>query len=323
VRLQGCTTIFARLRWLWQPTTLLVCLAAPLHAADTTIKPLAERTLELIQALDPDALIESPDADRHTLSKARIQIQSCSGYPYQTQEAPSDAARTLVSDLRDGLATGLRCLAGDGPMGRLHPYHEYQAHRLLSLFEARQPKTFQCVADEMFAVAVATGPEGAQTDDPLVRQLVQVDFPGVVIDTYRLGGLLSQRHDDETFRRFFHLNEAQILEHRSGQPLRAANLHRYRNRPGLLFHEVVHWLGHEHSALYPDLTMLYETCCFGGSDYIADPATNRSHQQTACRILKDDEIWSEAYAPRYRQMRLWHYKGYDEFKRQMRADYDS
>lgn len=323
MRLQGCTTIFARLRWLWQPTTLLVCLAGPLHAADTAIKPLAERTQDLIDRLDPDALLADPEHETYTLPSADLRIASCDSYPYQADQAPVDASRTLISDLRDGLATGLRCLAGDGPMGRLHPYHEYQAHRLLSLFEGKRPKTFQCVADEMFAVAVATGPEATRPDDPLARQLVQVDFPGVVIDTYRLGGLLSQRHDDETFRRFFHLDDAQILEHRSGQPLRAASLHRYEDRPGLLFHEVVHWLGHEHSALYPDLTMLYETCCFGGSDYISDPAANRSHQQTACAILKDDDIWSEAYAPRYRQMRLWHYKGYDDLKRQMRADYDS
>jgi hypothetical protein len=103
--------------------------------------------------------------------------------------------------------------------------------------------------------------------------------------------------------------------------LRPASLHRYRNRPGLLFHETVHWLGHEHSALYPDLAHLYETCCFGGGEYISDAAIAGSHQAAACDVLRDDERWDSAHN-RYRQMRIWHDKGYDELKMRMRADYD-
>ena len=83
---------------------------------------------------------------------------------------------------------------------------------------------------------------------------------------------------------------------------------------------MVHWLGHEHSAIYPDLAHLYETCCFGGSDYIDDAAANRDHQKTACAILKDDALWAHGYSP-YRQMRVWRLKGYDGFKTRMRADY--
>jgi hypothetical protein len=301
---------------------ILACLVAPTHAANGLPGPLGERSRALLEHLDPSALVSGSTPAQRSLPQLAVRIESCDAYPYQTGQGATPGPATLVEDLRDGLDTGLRCLAGEGPMGRLHPYHEYQAHRLLSLFEDERPKTFQCVADEMFAIAVASGPRGAGPKDPLARQLSRVEHPAVVIDTYRLGGLLSRRHDDETFRAFFHLDEAQILEHRSGQPLRAANLHRYRDRAGLLFHEVIHWLGHQHSAIYPDLTHLYETCCFGGSDYIRDPATNRAHQRTACDILKDDEIWSEAYKP-YRQMRLWHYKGYDGFKARMRADYDS
>jgi hypothetical protein len=172
----------------------------------------------------------------------------------------------------------------------------------------------------MFATAVATGPAPVAADDPLYAQLRDVNHPAVVLDLYRLGGLLSRRFDDETYRNFFHLAEDEILEHRSGQPLRGNNLHRYQDRPSLLFHEVIHWLGHEHSAIFPDVTHLYETCCFGGSDYIDDEELNREHQQTACHILKDDALWSESHS-RYRQMRIWHYKGYDTLKSEMRADY--
>ena len=84
--------------------------------------------------------------------------------------------------------------------------------------------------------------------------------------------------------------EAQIVEHRHGQPIRAPSLHRFEDRSALLFHEVIHWLGHEHGAIHPDVTHLYETCCFGGSDYIRDEALNRAHQQTACAILREDDI---------------------------------
>lgn len=62
--------------------------------------------------------------------------------------------------------------------------------------------------------------------------------------------------------------------------------------------------------------------CLTGSDYIRDPERNRRHQQTACAILKDDALWSNAHKP-YRQKRLWHPKGYDSLKAEMRADYDS
>jgi hypothetical protein len=212
-------------------------------------------------------------------------------------------------------------MAGHSEAGRLHPYHEYQAHRLLTLFESEDSKTFRCVEDDMFAVAVATGPNGASASDPLFKQLQSVTFPAVVLDTFRLGGVLSRRYDDKTYREFFHLRDDQIYEHRNGQPLRPANLHRYQDRAGLLFHEVVHWLGHEHSALYPDMAQLYETCCFG-TEYINDPSLAAVHQQTACMILQDDELWSSSYN-RYQQMRIWHHKGYDRFKGAMRTDYDS
>jgi hypothetical protein len=295
--------ILAGLGWL---------LATQAALSGPTLEPLLARTERIVDRL----LAGSGEA-----APGDLRIEHCSGYPYAEQADPDGANARLVGDLAAGLATGLACLAGQGPMGRLHPYHEYQAHRLLKLFESDRPKTFRCVADEMFATAVATGPTPPAADDPLYAQLRGVPHPAVVIDLYRLGGLLSRRFDDATYRNFFHLAEDQILEHRSGQPLRANNLHRYRDRPSLLFHEVVHWLGHEHSAIFPDVAHLYETCCFGGSDYIDDDERNRRHQASACRILKDDALWSEGHN-RYRQMRVWHYKGYDRLKSDMRADYD-
>jgi hypothetical protein len=294
-----------------------------LSGEQTAFMSLAERSRALIAALDVDTLADAGDGER-VIPGANLRIRQCDSYPYgQPATTPGDrGASILIADLGQGLATGLACLTGSGPMGRLHRFHEYQAHRLLSLFESKQAKTMQCVEDAMFATAVATSPRGISPDDALYQQLRTVQHPGIVFDTYRLGGILSRRYDDDTYRAFFHLADAQILEHRNGQPLRPADLHRYKNRPGLIFHEVIHWLGHEHSALYPDLTALYEACCFGGSDYIRDPERNRQHQQTACAILKDDALWSSAHKP-YRQMRLWHLKGYDNFKAEMRADYES
>lgn len=283
-------------------------------------EPITERIAALSSALSPKNLVISPE---HRLSQVRsvgLDIRQCGGYPYEQQRPLAAAHRAMLDDLRTGLTAGLNCLVGKGPMGRLHPYHEYQAHRLLNIFEDPQPKTLRCVADQMFATAVATSPKPLDHQDPLARPLSLVEHPGVLIDTYRLGGLLSRTHDDDTFRSFFRLTDEQIYEHRNGQPIRAPSLHRYENRPALLFHEVVHWLGHEHGAIQPDVTHLYETCCFGGSDYIADADRNREYQHTACNILRDDELWSQSYSP-YKQMRIWHFKEYGQLKKAMRADY--
>jgi len=74
--------------------------------------------------------------------------------------------------------------------------------------------------------------------------------------------------------------------------------------------------------LSEDSAYLYGTCCFGGSDYIGDPALNSAHQQAACRIRKDDALWNQNHC-RYKRMRLWHFKGCDRLNTLMRADYDS
>ncbi len=266
-------------------------------------------------AVPPVALLEQPLIDA-------VATRGCENYPYAEPAAFSSGEAILRSDLKRGLQIGLQCLAGNGPMGYLHRYHTEQAGRLADLLASPQTKTLQCVEDKMFATAVATSPNGTSLDDPLYSVLHEARYPAIILDTYRLGGILSRRYDDQTYRSFFHLRDDQILEHRNGQPLRPANLHRYQNRPALMFHEMVHWLGHEHSAIYPDLAHLYETCCFGGSDYISDADRNHDHQQTACMILKDDELWRAGGQP-YKQMRIWHHKGYDRLKGEMRNDYDS
>ena len=318
------------------PATVLTCLSLLLThpawcATGDTALTLDERREALVGQLRRNALSESidgaPDKDARTLpalpalSGVRVQIDGCASYPYGSPKPPATANRTLLLDLADGLDTGLQCLNGRGPMGPLHPYHKHQAGRLLRLFESQQPKTFKCTPDAMFATAVATSPDGSSTGDPLYAQLSKVRHPAVILDTYRLGGLLSRRFDDTSYRLFFGLADEQILEHRNGQPLRADNLHRYQNRAALLFHEVVHWLGHQHSATDPDLAHLYETCCFGGSDYISDSEQNREYQQTACTILKDGRLWAPGNS-HYAKMRLWRHKGYDQLKSRMRADYD-
>jgi len=283
---------------------------------------LQEQTRLLLDALREPVPAATVTADEVRHAPLNLSIRGCGSYPYNEPRQPRVAAQILLDDLRQGLQTGLSCIAGLGPPGNLHDFHRRQARRLVELLSTPQQKTFLCVEDAMFATAVATSPKGTDSDDALLAQLRQVDHPGVIIDTFRLGGFLSRQHDDQTYRTFFHLDDSQIYEHRNAQPLRPKGLHRYSNRASLLFHELVHWLGHEHSATQPDLAHLYETCCFGGSDYISDESRNLVHQLTACRILRDEELWSQSGNP-YRQMRLWHYKGYHRLKPAMRDDYDS
>ena len=204
-------------------------------------------------------------------------------------------------------------------MGKLHPYHEEQGRLLRALLEAPKTKTFLCVADEMYADAAATQKQPLPDSDGLAKILSRVEHPGVVLDVYRVGGLLSRHYSEETYRQFFKLNDTQIKEHLTGHPIQMAGNHRYKNMPALLFHEMVHWLGHSHSYINPDVTFLYETCCFSGSDYIDDPTLNSKYQLQACNILRDDELWS---ANPYQKTRLWHYKGYDQLKQEMRDHAD-
>ena len=110
------------------------------------------------------------------------------------------------------------------------------------------------------------------------------------------------------------MDDEQIKQHLTGKPLRLKGVKRYENLPGLLFHEMVHWLGHLHTNLEPDITFLYDTCCFGGSDFVEDKTANQNLQTRACNILKDDELWN---ANSYKKARLWKYKEYNELKREI------
>lgn len=279
---------------------LLGLFAIPLLAEGSPSTPNAE-TLDMTRVMDS------------------VETRNCDRYPYGKQRSHKAALKQFRSDLRRAINTGLQCLSGRGAMGRLHPYHEEQARRLKALLESGQTKTFLCVADEMYADAVATQKAPLPKTDGLADIVQRVRHPGVVMDVYRIGGLLSRRYDEETYRSFFNLNDEQIKEHLTGSPLHLDNTHRYRNMSALLFHEMVHWLGHSHSYINPDVTTLYETCCFGGSDFISDDNLNRQYQAEACKILRDDELWS---ANNYQKVRLWHYKGYDRFKGRMRKAAD-
>lgn len=280
------------------------------------LRPALLSALLLLSGTAQSGSALQPDMDRVMQS---VRISGCESYPYGAVSPAAAAAQRLRDDLQEGLRQGLQCLAGEGPAGALHPYHEVQARRLVVLLESPQIKNFHCVADEMYADAVATQAEPLPEGDGLATVLQRVRHPAVVLDVYRIGGLLSQRYSEETYRQFFNLSEPQIREHLTGQPLHLDSSHRYGDMPALLFHEMVHWLGHSHSYIHPDVTHLYETCCFGGSDYIDDPALNRQYQLEACNILRDDELWS---ANRYQKVRLWHHKGYDRLKGRMREAAD-
>lgn len=242
----------------------------------------------------------------NSIDSSSFQISNCADYPYHINDNVEHGPGKLLKDIRQGLATGLQCLSGHGEMGRLHAYHENNALRLAAIVSGRAQKQLQCVRDELFAVAIADSTSGQHYR--------------ITIDTFRAGGLLSKRHEDEVYRAFFNLNPAQIREHKTGSPLRLDGLHRMQDTAALMFHEMVHWLGEEHSGIYPDVTHLYETCCFGGSDFIRDEKTNQRFQLQACAILQDDELWS---APtRYQQMVIWNDKDYDDLKTEMRAQYE-
>jgi len=264
------------------------------------------------------ASIQTPaSTDKSVFITDSIQVTGCEDYPYHEINQHAGVKR-LVSDLKAGLQHGLQCLSGQAPMGKLHPYHHRQAERLVEVLEDDRPKSLQCVNDKLFAYAMAASPEQKLTDKSLPRQLKGSPRLTILLDTYRIGGLLSQKFDEKTYKEFFKLNKEQIAQQFIGKPLRLESMHRYENLPELLFHEVIHWLGHTHSSIYPDLTFLYDTCCFGGSEYIKDDSINASFQNRACNILKDDELWT---AYRYQQMRLWQHKGYDQLKREMRDYY--
>ena len=299
---------------------LLPGLASADH--NSPAKPLQQRIddyLARFSALDQP--VEGAETAQQLAEQTGIRVRDCQRYPYHAAEPDPARQMQLLRDIRSALRQGMQCLVGKGPAGYLNVHHEYQAYRLMQILESEQSKTFQCVSDRLYANAVATSPKLPAVDDELYPLMRQTGYPAVILDTYRIGGLLSTSHDIQTYRDFFNLSDSQIQQHLTGHPIRGGDMHRFTNLPALLFHEMVHWLGHEHNAVTPDMAFLYETCCFGGSDYISDAGANSDYQQQACNILKDDELW-KATNHKYREMQLWHYKGYDRLKSRMRDDYD-
>lgn len=290
------------------------------------------QTQSLIKAFSDKIERQSDSVSAVTkLDSLNIRIEDCQQYPYHENQSglqmvgfnnsPQTGANILIKDIQKGLQQGLQCLAGkNSEVGKLHPYHERQAERLIELLMSEKTKTFRCVKDKTFAYAIAKLPPNNKRTHGLSDDITKsISYPGVIIDTYRIGGFISDKFNAETYRNFFKLNDDQIKEISNGKPVHLATMHRYKNRSSLMFHEMIHWLGHEHSSIHPDVTELYDTCCFGGSDHISDSAKNKAFQTHACNILKDKELWE---ANPYKKMQLWKFKEYDQFKRKMRNSYD-
>ncbi len=283
-------------------------------------KSAASRIAKLLASFDLEPFIaqQGNPAPGITVGPA-IRIENCKNYPYHNQQSPMQGYVMLANDIREGLRIGLQCISGNGPAGPLHPYHNQQASLLLDILESNHQKTFRCVEDKTFAYAVAIAPPEQFKYYEHDQDISEISYPGVAIDTYRVSGFLSRKHEPSAYRDFFKLDEQQIAEHLAGNPKRMQRLHRYENRKELVFHEMVHWLGHAHTNMSPDVVDLYEACCFGGSDFISDENSNKSFQLRACNILKDTELWD---ANQKQQTRLWRKKAYDQLKPDMRNMYD-
>ena len=279
------------------------------------------RIERLIQTFDHNPQLALPpqgQGKNRMIFANNFVIEHCDAYPYHNQQAARDGFIQLKKDIQAGLRKGLQCMAGLSDQGALHPYHREQAVSLIELIENQQRKTFRCVRDEMHAFGVANTPSLETDQNGLDKVIRDMPYPSVVLDTYRISGFISDQHPPSVYRDFFKMNDQQIARQLAGQPEHIDGLHRYNDRPGLVFHEMLHWLGHEHTNLDPDPVFLYETCCFGGSDFIKDEASNTAFQQRACAILRDQDLWE---ANQYKQMRVWRYKDYDELKRDMREKY--
>ena len=295
-------------------SSLLIASAPSVSAASA---PSFEQRLTTFLTKLSQPILASSSHKQVSIPSANIQYQGCQNYPYHNTGSTQTSHKVLTNDIKQGLEKGLSCLAGKSPAGQLHPYHEYQALKLMKVLESDKIKTVRCVEDEIFAYAIANTPANPhRKPHPQDKLTAGLPYPGILVDTFRLSGSISNKHDEATYRDFYNLDDEQINVINTGKPLKLEGMHRYIKRDGLMFHEMIHWLGHEHSSIYPDTTHLYETCCFGGSDFISDETKNKNFQQQACNILKDDELWGKS---KYQQMRLWKYKEYDQLKRAMRG----
>ena len=284
-----------------------------LHADDTSGLELSQQLDEFLNSLDTRQ--NNGSTFESTLISDSITVSHCSQYPYH---ADSPGVELLVKDLSEGIQKGVACLTGKSEQGMLHVFHQQKARQLLAILNSDQPKSLECVSDELFAYAMAVSPQQHVSSAEIQRKINLSPRLTIFLDTFRIGGLLSKRFDVKTYQEFFKLSKGQITEHLTSKPLRMKGLHRYRNLPGLLFHETIHWLGTTHTNQGPDLTFLYETCCFGGSEYISNASVNAGFQQAACNILKDDDLWS---ANPEQQKKVWKEKGYRKLKTTMRQFY--
>jgi len=284
-----------------------------LHANDTSRLELSQQLAKFVASLDSSHIGKS--ITQTSFITQSLSVTQCANYPYHGE---MHGVERLVKHLSEGIQQGISCLAGKSSAGRLHEFHEKKARELLAILISDQPKSLQCVSDELFAYAMAVSPHQQVSSVELKKKISNSPQLTIFLDTFRIGGLLSKRFDEKTYQDFFKLSDNQINEHLTSQPLRMKGLHRYQNLPALLFHETVHWLGATHTNLGPDLTFLYETCCFGGSDFIASDALNTGFQTAACNILKDDELWS---AGPEQQKKIWKDKGYRKLKTTMRQFY--
>lgn len=284
-----------------------------LHANDTFRPELLQQLDKFLESLDSR---HSDKRDTQTLFVTQsLSVTQCDKYPYHGKGHGVDR---LINHLSEGIQQGISCLVGKSSAGRLHEFHENKAGELLAILNSDQPKSLQCVSDELFAYAMAVSPHQQVSSIELKKKIRNSPQLTIFLDTFRIGGLLSKRFDEKTYQEFFNLSENQITEHLTSQPLRMKGLHRYQNLPALLFHETVHWLGATHTNQGPDLTFLYETCCFGGSDFVTSDALNTEFKAAACNILKDDELWS---ADPEQQKKIWKDKGYRKLKTTMRQFY--
>jgi hypothetical protein len=288
----------------WPIPLILLLLVTTMPARAETSADTSSDIARLLQDLEKTRWEPAMSgAGAGLLLGGRIRIGECHNYPYHDNRHPSDGFRKLAADLRSGLQQGLQCMAGEGPPGRLHPYHEANARRLVSLLSDTSGKQLNCVEDRTFAYAIAHPSKDPETPHE------------ILIDTYRISGFLSRKFERATYRDFFKLSEPLIEDHLTGKPLHVDGMHRYRNLPALVFHEMTHWLGYEHTNLTADVVDLYEICCFGGSDHVLDDAVNEGFRERACAILKDAELWDADAATRKRQ---WEQKGYFRLKREIR-----
>lgn len=252
-----------------------------------------------------------------TLSQNMV-LENCEDYPYmETKAYASEGYVQMLDHIKTGLNKGLQCLAGMGSSsGKLHDFHRREALKLMEIIESKKRKTLRCVKDEIFAFAVSKGKatkNSISDTSNLDAYLQDLDHPGIVFDLFRIGGYLSQKHDMKTLVEFYGFEEAQASQHLAGRLLQEN--HRYGDLAGLHFHEMIHWLGHEHSIIEPDVTFLYDTCCFDGSDFIDNNEVNKKFQKRACDILRDDELWSVSGIDR---KNVWQAKNYGQIKIDMK-----